>query len=239
MHYLVQHSAERLAKGNAKFFNLAVGDKVLLKDNFCSSKIFAKADWTPVKVTEIFPSSDGAVRTVTVQKENGNEQTLTTDKLAIVEEDLLERYRKCQGLQTVDRHDDGSDENDEERIPTTAGREGLQASLQCDNEEDATTAGHNGLPTTSENDKENQSTAGREGLRASLQCDMSCDRASSAHTTPSTSNARASTEETASAGRHRGRPRGAKNRSWQGDPTRYAFRSSTTIDDDVQVKICC
>jgi hypothetical protein len=27
------------------------------------------------------------------------------DKLAIVEEDLLELYRKCQGLQTVDRHD--------------------------------------------------------------------------------------------------------------------------------------
>ncbi len=64
-HYLAQHSAESLAKGNAKFFNLAVGDKVLLKDNFHSSNIFAKADWTPVKVTEIFPSGDGAVRTVT------------------------------------------------------------------------------------------------------------------------------------------------------------------------------
>jgi hypothetical protein len=70
-------------------------------------------------------------------------------------------------------------------------------------------------------------------LQASLQCDMSGDRASSAHTTPSTSNARASTEETASAGRRRGRPRGAKNRSWQGDPTRYRLRSSTTINDDV------
>jgi hypothetical protein len=193
-HYLAQHSAERLAKVNAKFFNLAVGDKVLLKDNFRSSNIFAKADWTPVKVTEIFPSSDGAVRTVTVQKENGNEQTLTMDKLAIVEEYLLVRYRKCQGLQTVDRHDDGSGENDEERILTTAGRE---------------------------------------SLRASLQCDTSGDRASSAHTTPSMSNARASTEETASAGRRRGRPRGAKNRSWQGDPTRYGLHSSTTIDDDV------
>jgi hypothetical protein len=34
MHYLAQHSAERLEKGNAKFFNLAVGNKVLHKDNF-------------------------------------------------------------------------------------------------------------------------------------------------------------------------------------------------------------
>ncbi len=133
MHNLAQHSAERLAKGNAKFFNLAVGDEVLLKDNFRSSNIFAKADWTPVKVTEIFLSGDGAVRTVTVQKENGNEQTLTADKLAIVQEYLLERYKKCQGLQTINRHDDGSGENDEERIPTTAGREGLRASLQCNN----------------------------------------------------------------------------------------------------------
>jgi hypothetical protein len=93
-HYLTQRSAERLAKGNAKFFNLAVGDRVLFKDNFRTSNIFAKADWTPVRVTEIFPSSDGAVRTVTVQKEDGEEQTLRTDKLAIVDEDLLERYKK-------------------------------------------------------------------------------------------------------------------------------------------------
>jgi hypothetical protein len=233
MHYLAQHSAERLAKGNTKFFNLAVGDKVLLKDNFRSSNVFAKADWMPVKVSEIFPSDDGAVRTVTVQRENGGELTLTTDKLAIVEEDLLERYRKCQGLQTVNRQDDGRGENDEERNPTTAGREGLRASLQCDNDDDATTAGHDGLPTTSENDEENPSTAGHEGLRASLQCDTSGDRASPAHTTPSASNARASTGEMASAGRRRGRPRGAKNRSWQGDPTRYGLRSSTTINDDV------
>jgi hypothetical protein len=100
-HYLTQHAAKRLAKGNARFFNLAVGDKVLLKDNFRTSNIFAKADWTPVRVKEIFPSRDGAVRTVTVQKENGDEQTLTTDKLAIVEEDLLDRYRRQQGLQTI------------------------------------------------------------------------------------------------------------------------------------------
>jgi hypothetical protein len=89
------------------------------------------------------------------------------------------------------------------------------------------------LLTTPENDEENPSTAGREGLRVSLQCDTSGDHASSAHTTPSASNTRASTEETASAGRHRGRPRGAKNRSWQGDPTRYGLRSTTTMDDDV------
>jgi hypothetical protein len=192
-HYLTQHSAERLAKGNAKFFNLAVGDKVLLKDNFRLSNIFTKADWRPVKVTEIFPSGDGTVPTVTVQKEKGDEQTLTMDKLAIVKEDL-ERYKKCQGLQTVNRNDDGCGNNDEERILTTAGRE---------------------------------------GLRASLQWDTSGDGALSAHTTPSASNARASTEETASTGCIQGQPRGAKNRSWQGDPTRYGLRSSTTIDDDV------
>jgi hypothetical protein len=58
------------------------------------------------------------------------------------------------------------------------------------------------------------------------------DRASSAHTTPSASNARASTGRMASAGLCRGRPRGAKNRSWQGDPTRYKLRSSTMIDDN-------
>jgi hypothetical protein len=232
-HYLAQHSAERLVKGNAKFFNLAVGDKVLLKDNFCSSNNFAKADWTPVKVTEIFPSCDGAVRTVMVQKENGDDQTLTTDKLAIVEEDLLERYMKRQGLQTVNRNDDGCGKNDKERIPTTAGREGLRALLQCDNDKGATTAGHDGLLTTPENDEENPTTVGREGLRALLQCDTSGDRASSAHTTPSASNTRASTEETASAGRRQGRPRSAKNRSWQGDPTRYGLRSSKTIDNNV------
>jgi hypothetical protein len=38
----------------ARFFNLAVGDKVLLKDNFKSPNIFAKPDWTPANVTEIF-----------------------------------------------------------------------------------------------------------------------------------------------------------------------------------------
>ncbi len=140
-HYLAQHSAERLAKGNAEFFNLAVSDKVLLKDNFRSSNVFAKADWTPVKVKEIFPSGDGAVRTVTMQKENGDEQTLMTDKLAIADEDLLERYKKCQGLQTVNRNDDGSVEN-EERIPMTAGREGLRASLQCDTGGDRPSSAH-------------------------------------------------------------------------------------------------
>ncbi len=117
--------------------------------------------------------------------------------------------------------------------PAFVSRHSLRGSLQCDNNKDATRAGHDGLLTTPENNKENPTTAGREGLRASLQCDTSGDRASSAHTMPSASNARASTEETASAGRLRGRARGVKNRSWQGDPTRYGLRSSTTIDDNV------
>jgi hypothetical protein len=117
-------------------------------------------------------------------------------------------------------------QSDKEEIPTTAGREGLQASLQCDNGEDRMTAGHDGLLTMPENDEENPSTAGREGLRSG-------DRASSAHATPTASNVRAPVEEKTSTGRRRGRPRGAKNRNWQGDPTRYGLRSLTTIDDDV------
>jgi hypothetical protein len=96
-------SVERLAKGNPRFINLAVGDKVLLRDNFKSSNVFAKPMWVPVKVTKTYPSSDGAVRTVTVEKADGEELTLTTDKLAIVEEDLLDRYEKSQGLRTVNR----------------------------------------------------------------------------------------------------------------------------------------
>ncbi len=135
-HYLTQHTAERLAEGNARFFNLAVGDKVLLTDNFFRLNVFAKADWTPLRVTEIFPTSDGAVRTVTVRKKNGNEQTLTTGKLALVKEDLLDRYSRQQGLQTVARDLDNKNEtaplSNEEENPTTAGHEGLQASLQCD-----------------------------------------------------------------------------------------------------------
>ncbi len=197
-HYLTQHSVERLAKGNARFFNLAVGDKVLLEDNFRTSNVFAKSDWMPVRVTEIFPSRDSAMRTVMVRKENGGEPTLTTDKLAIVDEDLLDRYRQQQGLQTVSQ-----DEDDK------------------------------GVAAPQRDGEENPTTAGCEGLRASLQCDTSGDCASLAHTRPSASNARASTEETASTGRRRGRPRGAKNRSWQGDPTRYGLRSLTTIDDDI------
>jgi hypothetical protein len=39
--------------------------------------------------------------TVTVQKENSDKQRLMTNKLAIIEEDLLDRYRRQQGLQTV------------------------------------------------------------------------------------------------------------------------------------------
>jgi hypothetical protein len=102
-HYLTLMSVERLTKGNPRFINLAVGDKVLLRDNFKSSNIFAQPTWVPVKVTETFPSADGAVRLVKVEKANGEELTLTTDKLAIVEEDLLDRYRKSQGLQTVNQ----------------------------------------------------------------------------------------------------------------------------------------
>ncbi len=146
MHYLMQHAAERLVKGNARFFNVAVGNKVLLKDNFRMSNLFTKADWTPVTVTEIFPSSGGAVRTVTVRKEKGNKQTLTTDKLAIVDEDLLDRYHQQQGLQTIARDGDDKDvaapQSDGEENPSTAGREGLRASLQFDTSGDHASSAH-------------------------------------------------------------------------------------------------
>jgi hypothetical protein len=152
MHYLTQHAAERLAKGNARFFNLAVGNKVLLKDNFRTSNVFAKADWTPVRVTEIFPSGDGAVRTVTVQKENDDEQTLRTDKLAIVDKDLLDRYRRQQGPQTLARDGDNKDvaapQSNGEENPLTAGHEGLRASLQCDKSGDRASSAH-ATPTAS------------------------------------------------------------------------------------------
>ncbi len=198
-HYLTQHVAERLAKGNARFFSLAVGDKVLLKDNFRPPNVFAKVDWMPVRVTEIFPSRDGAIRMVMVQKRNGNQQTLPTDKLAIVQEDLLDWYHQQQGLQTVAQDVDdknvATQQSDKEEIPTTAGREGLRASLQCNINENALTAGRNSLPTMQQNDEENPSTAGGEGLRASLQCNTRGNRALSAHATPSKFNIRASTEE--------------------------------------------
>ncbi len=205
-----------------------MGDQVLFKDNFRTSNIFAKAEWTPVRVTEIFPSSDGAVRTVTVQKENGEEQTLTTDKLAIVNQDLLERYKKCQGLQTVDRRDvvknDGNrgvgvvetTEADQaspssvsaaanqaglltvpsrERETTTAGHDDLLEMQNNSGEENPWSAGREGLRASlhCDNDEENPTTAGREGLRASLQCDSSGDRAPPANATPSASNVRATT----------------------------------------------
>jgi hypothetical protein len=44
-----------------------------------------------------------------VRKENGNKHTLTTDKLAIIDdEDLLDRYNQQQGLQTVARDKDNN-----------------------------------------------------------------------------------------------------------------------------------
>jgi hypothetical protein len=36
-HYLTQHAAKRLVKCNARFFNLAVGDKLLLNTNVTSA----------------------------------------------------------------------------------------------------------------------------------------------------------------------------------------------------------
>jgi hypothetical protein len=44
-------------------------------------------------------------------------------------------------------------QSDEEEIPTTSGREGLRAPLQCDNNEDTMTAGHDCSLTTPENNE--------------------------------------------------------------------------------------
>ena len=83
-------SVERHNQGNLKFINLIIGDKVLLRSIFKTSNLFAKPTWE--RVVKTIPTSDGAVRTVTVKKANGERVTLTTSKLAIAEEDLVERY---------------------------------------------------------------------------------------------------------------------------------------------------
>ncbi len=119
-HYLALMSVEQLAKGYPRFINLAVGDRVLLRDNFKSSNIFAKPMWVPVRVTKTHPSSESAVRTVTMEKADGKELTLTTDKLAIVEEDLLDRYKKSQGLGVFNRQaQEVDDEEENSDQPTT------------------------------------------------------------------------------------------------------------------------
>jgi hypothetical protein len=112
-------SVERLAKGYPRFINLAVGDRVLLRDNFKSSNVFAKQMWVPIRVTKTHPSSDGAVRTLTVEKADEEELTLTTDKLAIVEEDLLDCYDKSQGLRTITRESRDVDKEENSNRPTT------------------------------------------------------------------------------------------------------------------------
>jgi hypothetical protein len=46
--------------------------------------------WVPVKVTKTHFSSNGAIRTVTMEKAVREELTLTTDKLDIIIEDLVD-----------------------------------------------------------------------------------------------------------------------------------------------------
>jgi hypothetical protein len=138
-HYLALMSVERLAKGYPRFINLAVGDRVLLRDNFKSSNVFAKPMWVPVRVTKTHPSSDGAVRTVTVEKADGEELTLTTNKLAIVEEDLLDHYEKSQGLRTVNREAQVVEEEENSDRPTTTSNDlATSASTPAESTNDAT-----------------------------------------------------------------------------------------------------
>jgi hypothetical protein len=55
-----------------------------------------------------------------VEKADGKELTLTTDKLAIVEEDLLDRYKKSQGLGVFNRQaQEVDDEEENSDQPTT------------------------------------------------------------------------------------------------------------------------
>jgi hypothetical protein len=138
-HYLALMSVEQLAKGYPCFINLAVGDRVLLRDNFKLSNVFAMPMWVPVSVTKTHPSSDGAVRTVTVEKADGEELTLTTDKLAIVEEDLLNRYKRSQGLRTVNREAGEVNEEENSDRPTTTGNDlATSASTSAEPTNDAT-----------------------------------------------------------------------------------------------------
>jgi hypothetical protein len=138
-HYLALMSVEQLAKGNPRFINLAVGDRVLPCDNFKSSNVFAKPMWVPVKVTKTYPSRDRAVRTVTVEKADGEELTLTTNKLAIVEEDLLDRYEKSQGLRTVNHEAREVDQEENfDRPTTTSNDSATSASMPAEPANDAT-----------------------------------------------------------------------------------------------------
>ncbi len=154
-HYLAQNTAERLTKGNARFFNLALGDKVLLNDSFRTLNVFAKADWTPVRATKIFQSSDGIVRTVMEQNENGNEQRLTTNKLAIVEEDLLNWYCRQQGLRTVAHDANNKDAATTPTImPDDSDKEKMDQAepFTVSTEDNCKPLNHAGSPTTQQND---------------------------------------------------------------------------------------
>jgi hypothetical protein len=139
-------SVQRLAKCYPRFINLAVGDRVLLCDNFKSSNVFPKPMWVPVRVIKTHPSSDGAVRTVTVEKADGEELILTTDKLAIVEDDVLDRYEKSQGLRTVNREAREVDEEANSERPTTTSNDlATSASTPAEPTNDATKK-HQGHP---------------------------------------------------------------------------------------------
>jgi hypothetical protein len=239
--YLTQLTAERLAKGNAKFFNLAVGDKVLLKDNFKSPNVFARPDWVPVKVTDVFPSHDGAVRTVTVQREDGDQLTLTTDKLAIVEEDLLNRYRQQQGLQTVVRDtnvkvvtatpDDDESKLVDQAVPLTV--HGMEKAGQAGPSTATPVHDKSELP-----DQAGPSTAQTRDEGKAVTTTAATPTATTPTAAMPTAGAVTPTAETTTAGvntstrgRH-GRPKGAKNRRWQGDAKRYSLRSRPMKDDE-------
>ena len=150
-----------------------------------------------MQVVKTIPTSDGAVRTVTVEKANGERVTLTTSKLAIAEEDLVDRYSKSQCLETVGRRvmDSTDTIGDEERIP-------------ADHEER--------IPAE---DKEilsyDSSTAPSPDAVVEPPMEKNIEEEPFDDSSPHEPSTR----------RSRGRPAGSKSKKFEGDPARYSLRS--------------
>jgi hypothetical protein len=134
-----------------------------------------------------------------VTPRNGDKEN-PTDKLAIVKEDPLDRYRRQQGLRTIDR-----DAN-------------AKAVTMTPDDDESKLADQDGRLTEEESNKAKAaSPAAGGGIPATVA------------TTP-TAEKKAATSNVPPKGQ-RGRPKGSKNRRWQGNATRYALRSKPKNDD--------
>ena len=190
-------SIERHNKGNPKFINLTIGDKVLLISNFKTSNVFAKPTWEPVCVLKTIPTSNGAVRRVTIKKAYRERVTLTISKLAIAEEDLVNRYSKFQGLETIGRQvvNNTDSVGDEERIPA--------------NDKEMIPADDKEIPIY------DRSTT----LSSNVLVEPPMESIIKEEPSDGISPPKPSTR------RSRGRPAGSKNKKFEGDPACYSLRS--------------